>query len=415
MGIRGTRGDGTPGTAILGLVAIVSMAVVLGAWAAPAEARRGGPRVTGLSHHVEPIWGGDWITVTGSGFHRRGRHAVAKVSFGRDRATHFYVVDDHTLEAMDPEVGSHRRVHVVVTWKNGARSATNRSSRFRYITPNTHTPIHNGWSTVQSRAIGTKVIRRVSRTKAPPLAPRRRHWTKAMGASALARAKRWVGMPYTWGGGNAHGPTYGSRYGNGLLGHYNAMYRGFDCSGLTLYAWWPYTHLSHYSAAQPSAGRFRPSVDELQPGDLLFYSGGGSTISHVVMYAGRGRIIQAPWSGHPVAVNRLTSMHLHEPRFFGATRPMSRGKQGAGPSITGLSASGSSPSGGTTVTISGTQLSTTSRIRFGTTATYDFTIVSATKVRVRVPAHSRGHVNVRIGNAWGISAKSAATRFAYAK
>ena len=399
----------------MGLVAVAALTLVVTVWAAPAEARGVRPHITGLSHHVEPMWGGDWITVTGSGFHRKGRRAVAKVSFGRDRATHFYVVDDHTLEAMDPEVGSHRRVHVVVTWKNGARSATGHASRFRYITPDTHTPIHNGWSTVRSRKIGTKVIRRVSRTSAPPLAPRARHWTRAMGASAVARAKRWVGMPYTWGGGNAHGPTYGSPYGNGLLGHYNAMYRGFDCSGLTLYAWWPYTHLSHYSAAQRGTGHFHPSIDELQPGDLLFYSGGGATISHVVMYVGRGKVIQAPWSGHPVAVNSLASIHRHEPRSLGATRPMSRRRPGAGPSITGLSAHQSGPSGGALVTITGKHLSTTSRIRFGASATYDFTIVSSTKVQVRVPAHRTGRVNVRLGNAWGVSAKSAATGFTYAR
>ena len=395
-------------------VAATALTVAVGAAAVPADAKAARPHVTGLSHHSEPTWGGDWIKVTGSGFHRTGRRAVAHVWFGSHKASHFYVVDKHTLQAQDPEVDGHRKtVHVVVVLRNGTRSPATRRNRFTFTVPTKHTPIHNGWSTVQSRRIGKKVIRRVGHTKAAPLAPRSGRWTPAMGQSAVDRAKRWHGMPYTWGGGNGHGPTYGSPYGNGLLGRFNATYRGFDCSGLALYAWAPYKGLPHYSAAQRSAGRFHPTLDELQPGDLLFFSGGGATVDHVVMYVGHGKIIQAPWSGHPVAVSTLAHTRVHEPRYFGATRPTSTGRQGAAPRITQLSVSTESPRGGGELTIRGSNLSTTSRIRFGATATYAFTIVSPTEVRVRIPAHRRGHVHIRLGNAWGVSPTTAADRFTY--
>ena len=396
-------------------VAAAATVLAVGTVAAPAQASGTRPHVTGLSHHFEPTWGGDWIKVTGSGFSRTGSHAVAQVWFGSHRASHFYVVDGHTIQAQDPEVdGQRRTVHVKVALENGVRSPKSTRNRFTFTVPTKNTPIHNGWSTVQSRKIGTHVINKVNSTPMPPLAHRAARWRPSIGASALKLAQRWLGMPYTWGGGNPDGPTYGSASGNGLLGRFNATYRGFDCSGLMLYAWAPYKTLPHYSAAQHESGHFHPTLDELQPGDLLFYSGGGPTIDHVVMYAGRGRIIQAPWSGHPVSTTSLTKLRVHEPRSFGATRPMSTGRQGVAPTISGLSVTTAGPGGGGTLTIEGTNLSSASRIRFGRTATYDFTVVSATKVRVRIPAHSRGKVHVRLGNAWGVSAATAANRFTYA-
>ncbi|MGK5558590.1 NlpC/P60 family protein, partial [Actinomadura kijaniata] len=49
------------------------------------------------------------------------------------------------------------------------------------------------------------------------------------GAVALRAALRWLGTPYSWGGGGPNGPSYGIAHG--------AHIKGFDCSGLTQYAW----------------------------------------------------------------------------------------------------------------------------------------------------------------------------------
>lgn len=220
-------------------------------------------------------------------------------------------------------------------------------------------------------------------------------------------------MPYSWGGGNSNGPTLGSPYGDGLLGRFDATFRGFDCSGLALYAWAPYRTMAHYSATQhAAAGRFHPTMNELEPGDLLFFSVGGPVIDHVVIYAGKGKVIQAPESGHQVEVSSLARVLSQEPRHFGATRPASRGR-GSGPRITSISPSQGTSAGGEEITIRGKNLATTSRIRFGQVATYSFTVVSASEVKVRVPAGTAGTVSVRLGNAWGLSPQTNADRYTY--
>ena len=51
----------------------------------------------------------------------------------------------------------------------------------------------------------------------------------------------------------------------------------------------------------------------LRPGDLVFFAGA----SHVGIYAGRGRFIDAPHSG---AVVRISTMHWYGASFYGARR-----------------------------------------------------------------------------------------------
>lgn len=68
---------------------------------------------------------------------------------------------------------------------------------------------------------------------------------------------------------------------------------GVDCSGFTRYvmAHSAAISLPHSSGAQASQGR-EVSQDQMQPGDLLFYSS-GSRINHVAMYIGDGQIVHA--------------------------------------------------------------------------------------------------------------------------
>lgn len=69
--------------------------------------------------------------------------------------------------------------------------------------------------------------------------------------------------------------------------------RGVDCSGFTRYVLSQSAsiNLPHSSRGQSSYGK-PVSVDEMQPGDLLFYSGSGG-INHVAMYIGDGKIVHA--------------------------------------------------------------------------------------------------------------------------
>jgi len=99
-------------------------------------------------------------------------------------------------------------------------------------------------------------------------------------------------VPYSWGGGNASGPTLGIGSGANTV--------GFDCSGLVEYAWAQAgVSFPHYSGSQYAETTHVP-LSDIQPGDLLFYGPGGDT--HVAMYIGGGQMIEAPETGEDVSV-----------------------------------------------------------------------------------------------------------------
>ena len=86
----------------------------------------------------------------------------------------------------------------------------------------------------------------------------------------------------------------------------------FDCSGLTMAAWSQAgVSLPHSSSAQYNSGQ-HISESELQPGDLVFYY---SPISHVGMYIGGGKIVNALNPGAGVKISGL-----HDMPFSGAVR-----------------------------------------------------------------------------------------------
>jgi cell wall-associated NlpC family hydrolase len=111
-------------------------------------------------------------------------------------------------------------------------------------------------------------------------------------AEAIKTAYAQLGDPYVFG---AAGPG------------------SFDCSGLTMFAWASAgVSLPHSSSAQYSSAR-HVATSDLQPGDLVFYY---SPISHVGIYIGGGRIIDAPYPGLSVHISGLSSMPI-----AGAGRP----------------------------------------------------------------------------------------------
>ena len=87
---------------------------------------------------------------------------------------------------------------------------------------------------------------------------------------------------------------------------------GFDCNGLTNWAWAqagveiPYRS-GTYSYGQfqwlKNSGRWVSSVSQMLPGDLVFYSyDGGYTCYHVAMYIGGGSVVHAIDYSHGIAV-----------------------------------------------------------------------------------------------------------------
>jgi peptidoglycan DL-endopeptidase CwlO len=88
---------------------------------------------------------------------------------------------------------------------------------------------------------------------------------------------------------------------------------GFDCSGLTKYAWGRAgVYLPHQSRAQ-FASTPRVSIADAQPGDLIYYY---SPISHVGLYLGGGQMIHAPATGKTVSYTTVSWS-----KVVGVTRP----------------------------------------------------------------------------------------------
>lgn len=117
-------------------------------------------------------------------------------------------------------------------------------------------------------------------------------------AIAIAAAKSVLGTQYVWA---AASPSI-----------------GFDCSGLTSWAWAQAgVYLPHSSEMQyyslPHVSR-----SDIQPGDLLFFY---RPISHVAMYIGGKQMIHArhPGPGGEVQISTMSRVWMDD--FVGASRP----------------------------------------------------------------------------------------------
>lgn len=92
--------------------------------------------------------------------------------------------------------------------------------------------------------------------------------------------------------------------------------QGFDCSGLTSWAWAKAgKYLPRSSSAQYSASR-RISRSELRQGDLVFYGYSGS-VSHVAMYVGGGLIMHASNPSTPLGEDNLSTYWTNNLIGFG--------------------------------------------------------------------------------------------------
>jgi peptidoglycan DL-endopeptidase RipB len=124
----------------------------------------------------------------------------------------------------------------------------------------------------------------------------------------IRRAGSQMGVPYSWGGGTLTGPGPGVDYDAGKM--------GFDCSGLTRYAFAGVgVQIPKYSGDQYDSGRpIAPS--QAKRGDLIFYGPGGS--QHVAMFLGGGRMLEASGSAEKVTVSpvRTAGMSPHLVRFI---------------------------------------------------------------------------------------------------
>lgn len=117
------------------------------------------------------------------------------------------------------------------------------------------------------------------------------------GEKAVRYAVRQIGKPYEWG---TEGPAT------------------YDCSGLTSEAWRHAGTPIPRTSEEQWARLPRIPLPQLRPGDLVIYF---PEATHVAMYLGQGRVVQAPRTGEKLTVSPLASNPV-----LGAVRPDPRGR-----------------------------------------------------------------------------------------
>lgn len=149
--------------------------------------------------------------------------------------------------------------------------------------PGVATPTHKR----KKRKLTVRARRRLA-------AVRRAEHSLAVGRNVARYARHLLGVPYRYGG--------------------TSPRTGFDCSGFVRYV---YSHfgvsLAHSSFSDMWRGK-RVLAGHLEPGDLVFFDGGG----HVGIYVGSGRFVHAPHTGTVVRISTMAGWYSQ--RFVEARR-----------------------------------------------------------------------------------------------
>lgn len=111
-------------------------------------------------------------------------------------------------------------------------------------------------------------------------------------------ARQFIGLPYLWGSSDLEAPL--------------------DCSGLVMAVY----RLNGLNVPRSSEEQYENGtpvgMDELDKGDLVFFStSGNGRVSHVGIYVGDGKFIHAPGRGKTICADSLSSAYYRD-RFYGA-------------------------------------------------------------------------------------------------
>ena len=108
---------------------------------------------------------------------------------------------------------------------------------------------------------------------------------KVSRTALVAYAKQFVGNPYVFGG--------------------TSLTNGADCSGFVMRVYEKFDISTGRNTKQQANNGREISIDDVQPGDLIFYGSGGE-ISHVAIYMGDGRVVHAANSKSGIITSSMT-------------------------------------------------------------------------------------------------------------
>ena len=148
---------------------------------------------------------------------------------------------------------------------------------------------------VGPQTLGALGLRREPRPAKPAPPKQAASKPSGRGARVAAVAKRYLGIPYRWGG--------------------ESPGTGFDCSGFVMYVFSRVgVSLPRVVSAQYRVGK-AVSRSALRPGDIVFFDG----LGHDGIYIGGGRFVHSPNSGDVVKISSLREGWYHS-RWVGARR-----------------------------------------------------------------------------------------------
>lgn len=135
------------------------------------------------------------------------------------------------------------------------------------------------------------------------------------GADVVADAKKYLGVPYVWGG--------------------TDPLKGMDCSAFVqrVYGDLGYS-LPRVSSEQATQGTAVASLAEAQPGDILAF---GSPVHHVAIYLGGGKMIEEPHTGSECRISDVYETPTHIRRILGSVAPDATSAAPAASSVSSVS------------------------------------------------------------------------------
>ena len=337
------------------------------------------PTVTGVSPAAGPTAGGTSVVITGTNFTN-----VTGVSFGSAPATTYTVNGPTQITATAPSGSGTVDVTVTTT---AATSATSSADHYTYEAPPTVTGLA---PTQGSTSGGTTVV--ITGT----------NLTGATGVSFGSSAA----TTYT-----VNSPTQitaTAPAGTGTVDVTVVTPGGTSAtSPADDYA---YVILPTVSSLSPTSGPAAGGTSVVITGSNFINVTGvsfGSTTATTFTVNGPTQITATAPAGTGIVDVTVTN-----PGGTSATGTADRYTYVPAPVVTSVSPSSGSPSGGTTVIITGTNFTGATAVDFGSSAATTFTVNSATQITATAPVGS-GTVDITVATPGGTSATSSADHYAY--